>query len=118
MTDAEHEAENVNASGIRDEIVVLMKDGDGYFDHDRLSLRYLKNVVPCIGDRLTLHLEDEGLGVYQVINRYLVDLRPDDYEECGFWALVVDQIHEDHFFELDSAVRKIQREDFDVVWLG
>ncbi|RJT32817.1 hypothetical protein D3227_25815 [Mesorhizobium waimense] len=107
----------MNDDTVRDEIVVLMRSGDGYFDHDRLSLKRLKNVVPCIGDRLTLHLEDEGLAVYQVENRYLVDLRPDD-EDCGFWVLIVDQIHEDHFYKLDEAVRRIHREGFQVVWLS
>lgn len=103
---------------VRDEIVVLMRDGKGYFDHDRLSLSYLNNVVPIIGDRLTLHLLEDGLAVYQVINRYLVDMRPDDADPCGFWVLVVDQIDEDHFFELDDILRRIHREEFDVFLPG
>ncbi|NVD41320.1 hypothetical protein HT585_20805 [Ensifer sp. HO-A22] len=105
---------------VRDEIVVLMRSGDGYFDHDRLSLRHLKNVVPSIGDRLTLHLDDEGLGVYQVEQRYLADLRLVDNggDDGCFWVLVVDQFHEDHFCELDLTVRAIYREDFHRTWKG
>ncbi|YBV97129.1 hypothetical protein M1D80_09595 [Phyllobacteriaceae bacterium JZ32] len=102
---------------IRDEIVVLMRSGDGYFDHDRLSLKQLQNSVPVIGDRLTLHPVDEGLAVYQVEQRYLVDMRPDVGDDCRFWVLVVDQIDEDHFLKLDDALRHIHREEFDVVWL-
>lgn len=101
---------------VLDKIVVLMRDGDGYFDHDRLSLSCLNNVVPIIGDRLTLHLGSDGLGVYQVINRYLTDLRPDDAEGGRFWVLIVDQIHEDQFFKLDDLLRAIYREEFDGVW--
>lgn len=103
---------------VRDEIVVLMRSADGYFDHDRMSLAHLRNVVPAIGDRLTLHLEDEGLAVYQVQQRYLVDLRLADNgkDDSCFWVLVVDQFHEDHFHELDLAVRAIHREDFARTW--
>lgn len=105
---------------IRDEIVLLMRSGDGYFDYDRLSLRHLRNVVPSIGDRLTFHAEDEGLGVYQVEQRYLVDLRfADDGGDDGcFWVVIVDQFHEDHFCELDLTVRAIYRADFDRTWKG
>jgi hypothetical protein len=105
---------------IRDEIVVLMRSGDGYFDHDRLSLSRLKDIVPAIGDRLTLHVEDEGIATYQVEQRYLIDLRGSDdaHEDACFWTLVVDQIHEEHFFELDRVVRAIYREDFDTTWNG
>ncbi|WP_421579765.1 hypothetical protein [Shinella sp. M31] len=101
---------------IRDEVVVLMKDGDGYFDHDRLSLKCLMNIVPAIGDRLSLHLGDEGLGVYLVEERYLVDLNDNDREDGCFWVLVVDQHPDDHSFEFDAVVRAIYRENFDKTW--
>lgn len=103
---------------IRDEVVVLMKSGDGYFDHDRLSLQYLKNIVPSIGDRLTLHLDDEGLAVYLVEQRYLVDVTYTDIgrEDGCFWVLVVEQHNEDHSPEFDDIVRAIYREDFDKTW--
>lgn len=103
---------------IRDEVVVLMRDGQGYFDHDRLSLSHLHHAVPIIGDRLTLHLGGDGLAVYQVINRYLVDMSPDDAESGRFWVLIVDQIHDDHFFAMDDLLRAIYREGFNGVWPG
>ncbi len=99
---------------MRDDIVVLMRSGNGYFDHDRLSLRHLKNIVPSIGDRLTLHLDDEGLAVYRVEQRYLVDLRfaDDGRDDSCFWALVVEQYPEDHSSEFDLTVRAIHRAEF------
>ncbi len=105
---------------MRDDIVVLMRSGDGYFDHDRLSLRHLKNVVPSIGDRHTLHLDDEGLAVYRVEQRYLVDLRfaDDGGDDSCFWALVVEQYPEDHSSEFDLTVRAIYRADFHKTWKG
>jgi len=108
---------------MRDEIVLLMRDGDKYFDHGRLSLSYLKNVVPCVGDFLTLHVEEEGLGVWRVERRYLADLTLTSNGDvaASFWVLVVEEIDEnfgDHFFDLDRAVRRIHHDDFNIVWLG
>lgn len=78
---------------IRDEIVVLMRDGNDFVDHDRLSLSDLKNVLSNIGDRLTLHIDDAGHAVYRIEARYLIDLRSstDAGEDARFWVLVVDQ---------------------------
>lgn len=109
----------MDEESIRDEIVVLMRSGDGFVDNDhRLSLADLRNTVPIIGDRLSLHLEEEGLAVYRVLDRYLVDLRfsSDGGNDALFWVLVVDQFDEDHSHEFDQLVRAIYREEFATSW--
>jgi hypothetical protein len=105
---------------IRDEIVVLMRDGNDFVAHDRLSLSELKNVLPNIGDRLTLHIDDAGHAVYRIEARYLIDLRSstDAGEDARFWVLVVDQHDEDHSDEFDDIVRAIHRADFATIWKG
>lgn len=105
---------------IRDKIVVLMRDGNSFVDLDRLSLSDLKNVLPNIGDRLTLHIDDEGHAVYRIESRYLIDLRSstDAGADALFWVLVVDQYDEDHSDEFDDIVRAIHREDFATIWKG
>ncbi|TIN98300.1 MAG: hypothetical protein E5Y03_25055 [Mesorhizobium sp.] len=105
---------------VRDEIVVLMRHGNDFVDHDRLSLSELKNVLPCIGDRLSLHVDEEGHAVYRIEARYLIDLRSstDAREDARFWALVVDQFDEDHSDKFDDIVRAIYSEDFATIWKG
>lgn len=106
---------------VRDEIVVLMRDGKNFVEHDRLSISELRNTLPIVGDRLTLHIDDvEGHAAYRVLDRYLVDLRSctDTGEDATFWVLVVDQFDEDHSDEFDDIVRAIYRQDFATVWRG
>ena len=108
------------ANTVRDEVVLLVRDDDTYFDHGRLSLSYLKNILPAVGDNLTLHPDEVGVGACRVQERYLVDLTPTDGGEAyaSFWVLIVEEVEGEHLFELDRAVHSIYKEEFGIVWLG
>lgn len=104
---------------ILDDIVVLLRAGGKLVDHDRLRLSELRQTLPGVGDRLTLHVDDEGIAIYRVADRYLVDLNStfDANGDARFWVLVVVQDDDDNFVEeIDDMVRAIYRADFASVW--
>lgn len=105
------------ANTVRDEVVLLVRDGDEYFDHGRLSLSYLKNIVPTVGDHLTLHPDEVGIGACRVQARYLADLTPTDGggPYASFWILVVEEVEGEHLFELDRIVQRIYKAEFNII---
>lgn len=104
----------MTAETIRDEIVLLIRDGDEYFYHGQLSLKYLQGIIPTIGDHLTLHPVGMGVGASRVVERHLAELVPADGGKSysSFWLLVVEEVEGEHLFDLDRIVNSIFKEDF------
>jgi len=104
---------------LRDEIVLLQRFDDEYCDFGRLSLTSLRNVVPAVGDTLTDHVFETGVGVSRVVDRFLADFwsEEDVHPRCRCWVLVVEQPEEidNHFFGLDSILRRMREADFGYV---
>lgn len=104
---------------MRDEIVLLVRDGDDYFDFGRLSRTHLDNVIPVIGDTLTEHIAEAGIGMCRVVDRFLADFRSEEgaHDPLTCWVLVVEQPDEceDHFFGLDKVLQRIREANFSMV---
>lgn len=105
---------------MRDEIVLLVRDGDDYFDFGRMSRSHLDNVIPVIGDTLTEHITEMGVGMCRVVDRFLADFRSEEgeHDDLTCWVLVVEQPDdcEDHFFGLDKVLQRIREENFSMVF--
>ncbi len=104
---------------LRDEIILLQRFGDEYCDFGRLSLSSLRNIVPAVGDTLTDHIFETGVGASRVVDRYLADFwsEEDVHPRCRCWVLVVEQLEDlgSHFFELDTILRRVREANFGVV---
>lgn len=100
-----------------DEVIVFLRDKGEYYEHDRLLMSSLKNILPSFGDRLTLHIGDSGLGTYEVVARYHSTVFDDDRAPYYFhyWVLVVEQIHFAELFKLDAAIRQIHADDLQAI---
>lgn len=101
---------------MRDEVVLLVRDGDEYHFHGTLSLQYLNYIVPVVGDLITYQIEDSGIGLSRVDQRILVDMTATDAKDptACCWTLVVSEVEDDRFQDLDMVMRAIRNADWTI----
>lgn len=92
-----------------DDVIILFRDKDGYYNEDRLTLQEMGNILPSIGDKWTIHPQFGGIGAYLVCERYLINIFKGFDSPTGqtAWILVVEEIENDELFEFDRVVREI-----------
>ncbi|TIV98870.1 MAG: hypothetical protein E5V85_09775 [Mesorhizobium sp.] len=91
--------------------MLLERSGDGKFGlRDTLSLESLKNAVPVFGDRIALLLDEGGMSILEVVERYFLEyVEEKSNDHLLTWFVIVKEIDPEYRDDLDESLMEIYR---------